>query len=273
MSFVTLNSTDFRQFDQYLSVPGLDMAVVGHSYFYHTSKDTVDNIDPGVAQHFAENVLEIVKRVTAREKNKDGTYKPSSLLQRVRKFEDVPEAPQTDPLPASTSTSSYGNTSPFSSSDKGGHQHSRRPDVVFYSLFGSTVIVYTGTTARILYIIWAIICIGMVWAGRPSRLASASRINAATKAPSQSREKTKSVARQDTRADPSTSLVPLSHTSLVGRSVLHLIFTLLVSIIYANTLAFCMRTLLGKQLSWFANEWRPVGLYAWPTILGMSFDL
>lgn len=41
------------------------MAVVGDSYFYHTRKDLVKNIQPGVAQHFAENVMAIVKHLTS----------------------------------------------------------------------------------------------------------------------------------------------------------------------------------------------------------------
>lgn len=253
------------------------MAVVGHSYFYHTSKDTVENIDPGVAQHFAENVLEIVKRVTEREKNEDGTYKPSSLLQRVRKFEDTTPVSHSDPLPTANPTQSSANTSPFSSSDKGGSQHSRRPDVVFYSLFGATVIVYTGTTARILYSIWTIICLGMVWAGRPYRLAPVAVTTLSTKTlPRPSGGKAGNVTQQNqtTNTTNTTISLPLpSHPSLVGRSVLHILFTLLVAIIYANILAFFMRTLLGRQLTWFAGEWRPVGLYAWPTLLGMSHHI
>lgn len=49
-SGVLLSDTDFRQFEQYLNVTGLDMAVVGNSYVYHTRQDSVDNIQPGVAQ-------------------------------------------------------------------------------------------------------------------------------------------------------------------------------------------------------------------------------
>lgn len=41
------------------------MAVVGDSYTYHTRKDLVKHIQPGVAQHFAENVMAIVKHLTS----------------------------------------------------------------------------------------------------------------------------------------------------------------------------------------------------------------
>jgi len=232
------------------------MAVVGHSYYYHTSKDTVENIDPGVAQHFAENVLEIVKRMTVRERDTTGAYKPASLLERVKKFEDPPmelphgraaASPSATPVKAQSKSTS--GSMPFSTSEKGGGQHSRRPDVVFYSLAGLTVIVYSGTTARIMYTLWAVFCIGMVWAGSPAKQGQ----------PDSSQEK----KAQETAPAPT-----ISHASLVGRSVLHLLFTLVLAVVYSNILAFIMRTVLGRQLTWFAGIWRPVGLYAWPALLG-----
>ncbi|KIO27275.1 hypothetical protein M407DRAFT_73396 [Tulasnella calospora MUT 4182] len=64
-SGIILSDTDFRQFEEYRNLTGLDMAVVGDSYLYHTRKDLVKNIQPGVAQHFAENVMAIVKHLTS----------------------------------------------------------------------------------------------------------------------------------------------------------------------------------------------------------------
>lgn len=64
-SGVLLSDTDFRQFEQYLNVTGLDMAVVGNSYVYHTRQDSVDNIQPGVAQRMAENTLAILQYLTS----------------------------------------------------------------------------------------------------------------------------------------------------------------------------------------------------------------
>ncbi|KAF8201539.1 hypothetical protein BJ912DRAFT_1019472 [Pholiota molesta] len=49
-SGIILSDTDFRQFEQYLNVTGLDMAIVGNSYLYHMRKDLVENIQPGTAQ-------------------------------------------------------------------------------------------------------------------------------------------------------------------------------------------------------------------------------
>lgn len=54
------SSTDFIQFQQYLNVSGLDMAIVGHSYFYHTRDDTLENIERGSAQHFCDNAMGVV---------------------------------------------------------------------------------------------------------------------------------------------------------------------------------------------------------------------
>lgn len=59
-SGIMLSDTDFGQFEQYLNVTGLDMAIVGHSYYYHTAKDILENIETGSAQHFSANVLAIV---------------------------------------------------------------------------------------------------------------------------------------------------------------------------------------------------------------------
>ncbi|KAH8813685.1 hypothetical protein DL96DRAFT_501140 [Flagelloscypha sp. PMI_526] len=64
-SGILLSDTDFRQFEQYLDVTGLDMAVVGHSYFYHTRKDLVENIQPGVAQNMAENTLALLSYLSS----------------------------------------------------------------------------------------------------------------------------------------------------------------------------------------------------------------
>ncbi|KAI9062799.1 hypothetical protein FKP32DRAFT_1629419 [Trametes sanguinea] len=66
-SGIILSDTDFRQFELYLNVTGLDMAVVGNSYLYHMRKDLVENIEPGVAQHMAENVLALLLHLTSDE--------------------------------------------------------------------------------------------------------------------------------------------------------------------------------------------------------------
>ncbi|KAI8985766.1 hypothetical protein BD414DRAFT_462425 [Trametes punicea] len=66
-SGIILSDTDFRQFELYLNVTGLDMAVVGNSYLYHMRKDLVENIEPGVAQHMADNVLTLLLHLTSDE--------------------------------------------------------------------------------------------------------------------------------------------------------------------------------------------------------------
>ncbi|KAI0630537.1 hypothetical protein C8Q77DRAFT_1211545 [Trametes polyzona] len=66
-SGIILSDTDFRQFELYLNVTGLDMAVVGNSYLYHMRKDLVENIEAGVAQHMAENVLALLLHLTSDE--------------------------------------------------------------------------------------------------------------------------------------------------------------------------------------------------------------
>ncbi|KAH6874322.1 hypothetical protein BKA70DRAFT_1350465 [Coprinopsis sp. MPI-PUGE-AT-0042] len=64
-SGIILSDTDFRQFEQYMDITGLDMAIVGNSYLYHMRKDLVENIQPGVAQHMAENTLALIQYLTS----------------------------------------------------------------------------------------------------------------------------------------------------------------------------------------------------------------
>ncbi|KDN48197.1 hypothetical protein K437DRAFT_255620 [Tilletiaria anomala UBC 951] len=70
-----LSDTDFRQFVQYGGLAGLDMAIVGGSYLYHTRLDISTNIERGVVQHFGENVLAIVKHLVT---------SPASTLAKTR---------------------------------------------------------------------------------------------------------------------------------------------------------------------------------------------
>lgn len=66
-SGIMLSDTDFRQFEQYLNVTGLDMAIVGNSYLYHTRLDRVEHIQAGVAQHMAENALALLLHLSSPE--------------------------------------------------------------------------------------------------------------------------------------------------------------------------------------------------------------
>ncbi|KAK0459622.1 uncharacterized protein EV420DRAFT_1620165 [Desarmillaria tabescens] len=59
-SGIIMSDTDFRQFQDYLNVTGLDMAIIGNSYLYHMRKDLVENIEPGVGQHMGENALALL---------------------------------------------------------------------------------------------------------------------------------------------------------------------------------------------------------------------
>jgi len=66
-SGIILSDTDFRQFEQYRNLTGLDMAVVGDSYKYHTRKDLVEHIEPGVAQHMADNAFALLQFLSSSE--------------------------------------------------------------------------------------------------------------------------------------------------------------------------------------------------------------
>ncbi|KIY68442.1 hypothetical protein CYLTODRAFT_453504 [Cylindrobasidium torrendii FP15055 ss-10] len=64
-SGILLSDTDFRQFQEYLNVTGLDIAIIGNSYLYHTRSDVVANIEAGVAQNMGENTLALVRHLTS----------------------------------------------------------------------------------------------------------------------------------------------------------------------------------------------------------------
>ncbi|EJD41737.1 hypothetical protein AURDEDRAFT_115343 [Auricularia subglabra TFB-10046 SS5] len=83
-SGIIMSDTDFRQFVEYLNVTGLDMAIVGNSYLYHTRRDVVANIERGVPQHMAENTLEILNHLTSQDSPltslASGYQKPSTTF-------------------------------------------------------------------------------------------------------------------------------------------------------------------------------------------------
>ncbi|GAA6054771.1 hypothetical protein JCM3770_000935 [Rhodotorula araucariae] len=62
-----LSDTDFRQFDEYGNLTGIDMALVQNSYRYHTTLDTVDAIEPGALQHTGENLIPLLEYLTSPE--------------------------------------------------------------------------------------------------------------------------------------------------------------------------------------------------------------
>ncbi|KAG8709665.1 hypothetical protein FRC11_005312, partial [Ceratobasidium sp. 423] len=64
-SGILMSDTDFRQFQEYQNLTGLDMAIVGNSYLYHTRRDLVENIEPGAAQHMAENTLALLTHLSS----------------------------------------------------------------------------------------------------------------------------------------------------------------------------------------------------------------
>ena len=67
-SGLIMSDTDFRQFVEYgHGLPGLDMAIVGSSYLYHTRLDRPAHIERGVLQHFGENVFSLVDTLALQE--------------------------------------------------------------------------------------------------------------------------------------------------------------------------------------------------------------
>ncbi|KAH8372469.1 hypothetical protein KR093_011684, partial [Drosophila rubida] len=55
------SDTDFRQFNLYGNVPGLDMAQCFNGFIYHTNYDNIDVIPLGAFQNTGDNVLSLVR--------------------------------------------------------------------------------------------------------------------------------------------------------------------------------------------------------------------
>ncbi|KAK7024849.1 peptide hydrolase [Favolaschia claudopus] len=78
-SGVMLSDTDFRQFEEYLDVPGLDIAIVGNSYLYHMRKNflVITRANRCFTQNMGENTLALIKYLTA----------PGSPIPKLANFE------------------------------------------------------------------------------------------------------------------------------------------------------------------------------------------
>lgn len=77
-SGIIMSDTDFRQFVQYGNgLAGLDMAIVGSSYLYHSRKDTPAYLSRGVMQHFGENVFSLIESLTLAEASPLPYIRPS----------------------------------------------------------------------------------------------------------------------------------------------------------------------------------------------------
>uniref|UniRef100_D8PVI5 Peptide hydrolase n=1 Tax=Schizophyllum commune (strain H4-8 / FGSC 9210) TaxID=578458 RepID=D8PVI5_SCHCM len=174
-SGIILSDTDFGQFEKYLGVTGLDMAVIGNSYLYHMRNDLIAYIQPGVAQNMGENALALLH------------YLASS------------ESPITT-LP----------------------EHPPRPTTVYFSHLGRFWM-YSFTTAKV---------------GRCLR---------------------------QTRSRPSQTR---SFLALQARGCLAVVSAMLGALIGPTLVAFTMRLVLNRGLSWFANEYSPILLYGPAAFLG-----
>lgn len=81
-SGIILSDTDFVQFEKYLNISGLDIATTGHSYYYHTRKDSVENIERGSAQHMADSTIAVLDHllVEGSPLNTDSPWSPPDLV-------------------------------------------------------------------------------------------------------------------------------------------------------------------------------------------------
>ncbi|KAG6846676.1 hypothetical protein H0H93_012487 [Arthromyces matolae] len=182
-SGIILSDTDFRQFEQYMNVTGLDIAIVGNSYLYHMRKDLVENIQAGVAQNMAENVLALLHYLS-----EEGS-----------------------PIPDLTTYTP--------------------PTTVFFSYLGHFFI-YSFTTAKILY--------------TALFTASLAFVSLTYKSPVRGG----------------------SNWKALSQGTVAVIVGLFGTLLVPNVVAFLLSYVLGKGMSWFANEYSAIVLYAPAALFG-----
>lgn len=73
-------STDFRQFEQYGNLTGLDMAIMQNSYRYHTRQDIPSKIEKGAIQHMGDNTLALLAYLTTDVADLTNIKKASSTV-------------------------------------------------------------------------------------------------------------------------------------------------------------------------------------------------
>jgi TRAP-type mannitol/chloroaromatic compound transport system permease large subunit len=58
------------------------MAIVGHSYYYHTQRDTVENLQPGSSQHFADATMAVLDHLlqVGSPLNTDTPWSPPNMV-------------------------------------------------------------------------------------------------------------------------------------------------------------------------------------------------
>lgn len=74
------SDTDFRQFEHYGNLTGLDMAIMQNSYLYHTRQDIPSKIEKGVIQHMGENTMALLKHLSAETTDLTNIERSSSTV-------------------------------------------------------------------------------------------------------------------------------------------------------------------------------------------------
>ena len=140
----------------------------------------------------------------------------------------------------------------------------RRPPVVFFSLFGRWFIRYSFYTARVAYAGIALATLALITFFEARRPKSAVQVGGTVKQIKKGKKETALAnASKIAHVTPTWKIYALS-LGAVGSSIVGGVFV-------ANTIAFIMRSIVDRQLSWFQEERRCLWLYAPATILGM-FD-
>jgi len=138
----------------------------------------------------------------------------------------------------------------------------RRPPVVFFSLFGRWFVRYSFDTARVVYAGIALATLTLIAffeVCRPPR--PAAQVSGTVEKVEKARKGKKGSESTSGYAATPTWKIYVCSLVVVGSSVVSGLFV-------ANTIAFIMRSVVDRQLSWFQEERRCLWLYAPATILG-----
>jgi len=141
----------------------------------------------------------------------------------------------------------------------------RRPPVVFFSLFGKWFVRYSFDTARLVYASTALatlVLIAFFEVRRPPR--SAAEVSGTVE---KARKGKKGNALVNGYA--TSKVAPVTPTWKIYACSLGAVVSSTISGVFvANTIAFIMRSVVDRQLSWFQEERRCLWLYAPATVLG-----
>jgi hypothetical protein len=142
----------------------------------------------------------------------------------------------------------------------------RRPPVVFFSLFGRWFVRYSFGTARAAYAGLALVTLPLIAFFEGRRPGSVAEPSAAVEKAHKGKKGKVSADGYTVTASKVESVTPT--WKIYAFSFGAVVSSMVGGVFVANVIAFIMRSVVDRQLSWFQEERRCLWLYAPATILG-----